>query len=293
MNHSYCFIVNCASNSKRAEKNFNRRIERIRENFKFCKIIYIYPHQSIIETAREAAKKFSHVIACGGDGTANRVANGLSGTSAIMGVLPFGSGNDFSGSIGMTNDLEQDLQILLGNNIKNVDLLQMTDGVVINTFGLGVNGLTNFYAANSSIKNGSFKYFWSGLKALLHAVPFPVQLNLDDTEINTTSWMIVVANGTTEGGKYKVSPNSVNTDGKVEVVIVKPVSRLRLIIEFIKLSFGLSLDKKLVEVISVKDKIVIDSGTVVKAHFDGEQAEDKQQHEFILKQGMLRLVTAS
>jgi diacylglycerol kinase (ATP) len=51
---------------------------------------------SAISQAKEAAEAgFDTVIACGGDGTANEVLNGLiqSSTQAVLGVLPLGSGN--------------------------------------------------------------------------------------------------------------------------------------------------------------------------------------------------------
>ncbi len=51
---------------------------------------------SAIAQAREAAEAgFDTVIACGGDGTANEVLNGIvsSGTQASIGIVPLGSGN--------------------------------------------------------------------------------------------------------------------------------------------------------------------------------------------------------
>ena len=41
-----------------------------------------------IGIARESAKKFDVVVAVGGDGTANEVANGVIGSHASMGVIP-------------------------------------------------------------------------------------------------------------------------------------------------------------------------------------------------------------
>ncbi|MDD5646514.1 MAG: acylglycerol kinase family protein, partial [Candidatus Bipolaricaulis sp.] len=38
---------------------------------------------------------FTRIVAMGGDGTVNEVANGLLGTNAMPGVIPAGTGNDF------------------------------------------------------------------------------------------------------------------------------------------------------------------------------------------------------
>lgn len=53
-------------------------------------------------------------------------------------------------------------------------------------------------------------------------------------------WMIVAANGPFEGGRYEISPESNNSDGILEVVIIRDVPVLRILVEFLKLSVGFS-----------------------------------------------------
>jgi len=54
------------------------------------------------ELAEQAANDgFETIVAAGGDGTSNKVVNGLmaaaqDGTTAVMGIIPVGSGSDFA-----------------------------------------------------------------------------------------------------------------------------------------------------------------------------------------------------
>ena len=271
--HTYCFIINCASNSFKAESFFKEKEHILAQTFDEVEFIYIRKEDSIADIVHEKAKFFTHIIACGGDGTVNQAVNGIMGSDAILGVIPLGSGNDFAKSIGLRGEFENDLSILSYGKVRNTDVISYGNSYFINTFGIGVDGLTNYFASKSKLKTGFLKYFIGGLRALFSSNPFHIELKIDGVRIDYPQkcWMIAVANGKSEGGKYKISPDSLNYDGRVEVILVKAVPRFRLIWAFLKLSVGFGFREDLVTQFSVKESCSIEMKTDLKCHADGEQ----------------------
>ncbi|HEY3396921.1 MAG TPA: diacylglycerol kinase family protein [Armatimonadota bacterium] len=72
--------------------------------------------------AREAVQDgYQQVIAAGGDGTVNAVANGLQGSAAALGVLPLGTGNILAYNLGVER-LPAALEALRENRCGRLDL---------------------------------------------------------------------------------------------------------------------------------------------------------------------------
>lgn len=272
---SYCLIVNRASNSGKCLHTITKHLSLIKNTLKNVEVYELGENESIVDIASLKAETFNVIVACGGDGTARKVAIGIKDHDVLFGVLPLGSGNDFAKMLNLSSSLEVNLKVLEKAETSTLDLGILNDTFFINTLGLGFDGYTNYLASKSKIK-GSLKYVLSGIKALITAKAFDATINCKGRTESFHTLMILIANGKWEGGKYFVSPNSLNNDGYLELIILKSISKIRLAIEFIKLSLGSSLSSDLIKLTSIQ-KTKITTSIPVYTHADGE-IEKSEQH---------------
>jgi YegS/Rv2252/BmrU family lipid kinase len=90
--------------------------------------------------ARQAAEDGYDIVAgYGGDGTQHEIANGILGTDALMGILPGGTGNNFSKEMGTPQTLRPAVELLCSSeNVRDVDVVQMGDIVFILRLYVGI-----------------------------------------------------------------------------------------------------------------------------------------------------------
>lgn len=275
MSLSYCLIVNRKSNSGRALRKIEKSRNEILKKLVDVEIYILKKNESISEVTKEKAMHFDVIVACGGDGTARNVAIGLKDTGKVFGLLPLGTGNDFAKMLNLDTDICKNLDVLKKGAHTTFDLISYNQHFFINTLGIGFDGLTNHIASKIKLLKGSSKYMLAGLKALLKFKPFNAQIVCNKTKKDFLTPMIIVANGKWEGGKYLVSRKSINNDGVIELIILKNIAKIRLLIEFIRLSFGKPLSKDLADILT-STSFLINTSEPVLFHVDGEVENPNQ-----------------
>lgn len=288
---SYCLIVNKASNSGRSIGIINKHLELINKTLLRVEIFEVDVNESISQIAKSKATDFDVIVACGGDGTARNVAIGLRKSDKIFGVLPLGSGNDFAKMLNLSQSFEENLHILKEANTRSLDLGIVNDTFFINTLGIGFDGHTNYLASKSKIR-GALKYVFSGIRALISVKSFYCTIELDQKKKSYETLMIIIANGKWEGGKYFISPNSINNDGILELIIFQSINRIKLMIEFIKLTFGKSMSSNSSKIIPIK-KATIHTSIPVFVHADGEIKTAQDSFLIDIKPNILNVIYRS
>ena len=103
-----------------------------------ARVVELQPGQDPAEAARAASARTSVVVAAGGDGTVSRVAAGLLGTPATLGVLPLGTLNHFARDLHIPFNLEQAVATIAGGRVGRIDVGHVNDRVFVNNSSIGI-----------------------------------------------------------------------------------------------------------------------------------------------------------
>lgn len=172
-----------------------------------------------------------HIYACGGDGTLNEVLQSAAGQKTVaVGCVPCGSGNDFVRNFGTAEDfLDMNAQLQAVPVVS--DALQTNLGVGVDICAAGVDaqvayGIPKFRRLPGC--GGTMAYSLSIVQAMLSPFGHRLRLSIDGEEHTGTYMMMAVCNGRLYGGGYMAAPYAKMDDGLLDVVLVKPMSRLRI-----------------------------------------------------------------
>jgi YegS/Rv2252/BmrU family lipid kinase len=244
-----------------------------------------------IELARQAAEGGrGFIIACGGDGTINEVANGIlrSGKDAELGVLPSGTGGDFRRTLSMPATARECARGLREGVSKKIDVGKVTfhghDGKTSNRFFLNVSSFGLSAAINERVKQldlgwlpnnalrGKAKFAYSTLQEALEVDATLVRVKIDDKDersLNTLNFC--VANSRYFGGGMKIAPDAKLNDGYLDLVNIGEMHTSKILLKAYKLYTGSHLDLKEVNhTFARRIEVTPANGKEVKIETDGE-----------------------
>lgn len=228
----------------------------------------------------EHPEEETRFYACGGDGTANKVASGVIGhPNASMTILAHGSGNDYIKYYADTETFRNVEKVLHGEEHR-VDIMKANDRYALNATHFGLDAVVA--KAMNKIRRhtffgGKLCYPFAVAWGFLTGMRTRCTVYADGEKLNDGKiCLCTVANGRYVGGSYKCAPRSKNDDGLLEVCLVKPLSRLRFPFLIKSYSEGSHLDNpKLKDLIVYRraKQVVIDGGRSFCVSLDGEIME--------------------
>ena len=193
------------------------------------------------ELARKAAReRYRRVIAAGGDGTVEEVAEGLVGTTVELGVLPLGSIMNIARMLGIPRDLDAAAQVIRERRVARIDVgratTQARSDFFIEAAGVGIDA--GLFAYFTQIDRGN----WRSLRPLVTFMwryrPRRITLVLDGQQMRFRAMMVTVANGPYVGAALAVAPDARLDDHKFDVEIYTRFGKFELFRHLMSIAGG-------------------------------------------------------
>jgi diacylglycerol kinase (ATP) len=289
-----CFLVN-PSAGKRYSENFIAKLKReASRRWHDFEIVIASPDDSFSDLATDYSEDYDVIVACGGDGTVNRVVNGLAETDCTLGVLAIGTGNDFAKAIRSKHSFTRNLDLLQQENVSVVDLIHYSgdaEGWCANTLGLGLDGLANYYTKSFKTLSGPLVYVIGAIKAAWNFKGAGIEMTIDHKEHKENFLMMTACNGNWEGGKFYLAPDAELTDGSIHFVTIRKIPFLKIMAYLPRFRWGPAKWMGALETIECR-QIMISSDRPLALHADGEHIGlGIQKLNIQLKAGQLKVIT--
>lgn len=281
-------IVNPESGKGNGRKFYNQILPIVENNSNIEVFLTERPLHAV-----ELAKKLENsnrIIVCGGDGTLHEVINGINlNSKSILGLIPIGSGNDFSISYHKSiKDVVSLFKFYISDNVetRNVNFgnVQVTDedgtkhtSRLINSFGVGFDAKVAFYNQRNKVLSGVLSYIVAILKALFEFSQIEFTGEYDNNKISGNVLFCAVGNGESIGGGLYLMPNAKVDDDILDLSVVTIKSRLKLLTLLPK-----AMNNTLSSRMELKQYKFKDLNLTLKnpffVHIDGEIISDKAKN---------------
>lgn len=249
------------------------------------------------QVRKEVNAGTTNVIVAGGDGSIHEAVNGImrADRPARLGVIPTGTGNDFAKACSISLDWERSTRALTqrltaGATARCIDVGRMNDRYFANGAGIGFDAKVTSIARSYRWPVGDVVYLLAIFRGMIDGIATPdMTITADDFSWTGPVTLANVSNGPWIGGMFHIAPMADNSDGQLELLIVAPVSRLRITALLPKLVRGSHIDEPDITHAGVH-RVLIEAASPVPSHFDGEVGPVATRFDIEILPGALELL---
>lgn len=208
------------------------------------------------------------VLVAGGDGTVGTIIKGLMDTDVTFGLIPTGSTNNIGQSLGLSDDIEDQIKVINQAKVGSMDLGRANGQVFIESVGIGLLAEIMDRVGEQDSKKEVLKVVTQTIAEVVTSNIIPVHMKVDDGEpqVFNTVWLTVTNTG--RAAAAVVDPSSKINDRQFEVVYCEPLGRretARYIVAFVRNSH--IQEDKFHRIRGSKLALTLPPG--IKAHVDG------------------------
>jgi diacylglycerol kinase (ATP) len=270
----YFLIVNLIAGQGRCKAVFPRVKAALERHHISFDLHYTNEPMEAVDVAKMGLEAgFTRIVAMGGDGTVNEVANGLLGSAAALGVIPAGTGNDFVRMVGIPSDPLEAVRLLPKAGERVVDVGRVgEDRFFVNGLGIGIDAQVARDVLAMERLRGAPAYIYAAIKEVFRFNAFPAKLQAPGVDEDLRCLSLGVSNGKFCGGGFMLAPRAAVDDGLIDVAAIGDFPKLERLLRLPQARAGRHLKLPQVRYFQVP-RIRVSSDVKLIAHIDGESYE--------------------
>ena len=171
---------------------------------------------SIALTEKAIDEKADVVVACGGDGTINEVAQGLVETQIPLGIIPLGSGNGIARHFKIPLEISKSVQVIKKNKLTKMDVGVANGHYFFGNMGCALEShFIRSYQKNQ--RHGIWAYVIAFFDALVSFKHQKIQVEYLDNVREISPFILLVSNANQQGYDFSLTPQAQSDDGLLDL----------------------------------------------------------------------------
>lgn len=240
----------------------------------------------LVEEARNT-RKYTHIVAVGGDGTVNEVGGALCGSDIAFAVVSLGSGNGFARHLGYSIFMNKALKQVLTDQYVRIDVLEINGRHSLNVSGVGFDAEVA-HEFNHLKLRGVLSYIYAAIKLWFRYPEKKYKITSDGKVMKVSCFILSFANSSQYGNNAFIAPHASVRDGLMDICILKRPAFLEIM--WFLLFFISSKLYKLSYFREIQCKEAVVEGDIHRVHIDGDAYTMEPPIRLKVLPGVLKVV---
>ncbi len=236
-------IVNPESNKGQTGKRWTLIKEALGNFFKEFKYEFTEKPAHATEISRSAIKNgIELIVGVGGDGTMNEIANGffenhkIINPSTTLGVIPSGTGSDFSRSLNIPQNLKKSMEVITQSQSDIIDIGKIhykslsgknKEMFFLNIADFGFGGEVVKRVEEKRLKRKASSYLRTLIFTFVSYKSKKLKIKVDGKAYPTDEYLIgAISNGSIFGKGMRIAPFALLDDGFFDLILVKGMEKI-------------------------------------------------------------------
>jgi YegS/Rv2252/BmrU family lipid kinase len=212
-------------------------------------------------------------VVVSGDGLVGAIGGAMAGSETPLGIVPGGRGNDLARVLGIPDDPEQAVDVLLGGVSRRIDVGEVNGKRFLGIVSVGFDSEANRVANETHFLRGNLVYAFAAIRTLIGWKPGRFTVRVDDERYRFTGYSVSVANNKAFGGGMFIAPDAELDDGEFDIVAVGEVGKLRFVGNLPKVFKGTHVEEEQVRVFRAQH-LELSASRPYPVYADGEHLTD-------------------